>query len=333
MIWIKTEEEVMTVTEYYLQIIGTAFERLNQKVTYTSDLKNITPQSGDTVVLCTAPGVLHFLRKDIKVIYWAQGAWPEESFMRYASKIRFFLTSMIEKAALKRANFTFFVSDPMRSHFEKKYQLSFHDHYYIMPCSNEDFHPASFMTPNKYDRPVFCYAGGTSVWQCFEETVALYADIERMIPESRLLLLVKDRSYALEVLHKYGVKHFEIDYVSVEELPNILKNVTYGFILRKKSVVNTVATPTKTLTYLANGVIPIYSDSLCGIHEILKKTNYKIEISDMCGIHEIAAFCKKAIDSADVLKEYQGVYQESYSRENHIRKMAERFLKSGLVEE
>ena len=53
MIWIKTEEENVTVTGFYLQIIGRAFDRLNQQVTYTSKLNDIKPRSGDTVVFCT----------------------------------------------------------------------------------------------------------------------------------------------------------------------------------------------------------------------------------------------------------------------------------------
>lgn len=331
MIWIKTEEENMTVTRFYLEIIGQAFERLNQKVVYTSHINEIRTKPGDCVVVSTATSARHFMKRDIKLIYWAQGAWPEESYLRHSSKVRYFITSLVERTALKRANYVFFVSEPMRVHFEKKYRLPFNN-YYVMPCANERFHEEAFKTPEKYEKNVFCYAGATSVWQCFEETIELYAQIERMIPNSKLLLLVKDKELALQLIEKYDIKNYEIDFVSVNQLPDRLKNVKYGFILRKPSIVNTVATPTKTLTYLANGIIPIYSESLKGIHSILKNCTYKIEISDENGLKNILKHINKPVDWAEVLKEYHCVYQEAYNEEQHIHKITGKLLEAGIVE-
>ena len=336
MIWIKTEAENMTVTRFYLEIIGKAFERLNQKVLYTSTINEISPNSGDTVVVSTAPSVCKLAicklanRKNIKIIYWAQGAWPEESYMRHSSKARFLITSLIEKSALKRADFCFFVSESMRTHFEKKYKLNF-SKYYIMPCSNETLHEESFKPHGKYNNNVFCYAGGTSVWQCFEQTIELYSKIENTLHGSKLVLLVKDRDYALNVLKKYDVKNYEIDYVSIEELPERLKNVKFGFILREESVVNKVATPTKTLTYIANGVIPIYSESLIGIHEILEKCNYKLEILTEDVVKEISEFANMCINNEDVLKEFRLVYEESYDKKQHIKKIANKLLEENFI--
>ena len=172
MIWIKTEEENVTVTGFYLQIIGRAFDRLNQQVTYTSKLNDIKPKSGDTVVFCTAPCVRSFLRRDIRVIYWAQGVWPEESFMRHSGKMRFFLTGAVERTALKRADFVFFVSDHMRAHFEKKYKLSFGDNYYVMPCSNDSLHAEAF---DRTSRHVVRMSFSTKIVDCMDSGCAVMA--------------------------------------------------------------------------------------------------------------------------------------------------------------
>lgn len=332
MIWIKIEEENMTVTRFYLEIIGKAFERLNQKVMYISNINEISSNPGDTVVVSTAPSVRKLANeKNIKIIFWAQGVWPEESYMKHAGKIRFTITSWIEKAALKRADYVFFVSESMRAHYMKKYGIDFQNNYYIMPCANESFHSEAFENPDKYKDFVFCYAGATSVWQCFEETIELYAKIEERIPSSKLLLLVKDRELALQFLNKYRVKNYDIDFVSVDQLPERLSNVGFGFILRKPSVVNAVATPTKTLTYLSNGIIPIYSDCLDGIKDIFKDCKYKIEVNEHIDLDSVIDSIKATVDSKGILREYQSLYQLFYDRDKHILRIAEHLKQNGFA--
>lgn len=330
MIWIKTEEENKIVTNFYLEIIGQAFKQLNQEVFYSSNISEISPNSGDIVVVSTSTSARKFMRRDIKLIYWAQGAWPEESYLRHKSKMRFAVTSWVEKTTLKRADFVFFVSDSMREHFRKKYKLDF-DNYYIMPCANECFHENSFDTPDKYQNNVFCYAGATSLWQCFEETIELYSRIEREFPESKLLLLVKDRELAINLLTKYGVKNYEIDFVSINQLPDRLSNVKYGFILRKPSVINTVATPTKTLTYLSNGIIPIYSECLVGISEILKSSVYKVEIREGKELKSVINSVVKSVDKEKILDDYKNIYKNYYDKEMHIERISDTFKKIGVI--
>lgn len=251
--------------------------------------------------------------------------------MRHSSKIRFLLTSAVEKAALKRADFVFFVSGYMRAHFEKKYKLSFQDHFYLMPCLNDSFHAETFEEANKYINNIFCYVGTTAVWQCFDETIALYSQIERKIEGAKLLLLVKDKELAEKTLEKYHVNNYEIDFVSVDQLPVRLKGVKYGFILRKPSVVNAVATPTKTLTYISSGVIPIYSSCLNGISEIFRECNYKVEVQEGNELDSILKAIKKPISNTEILEEYRRIYHEFYDADTHIERIATKFRKIGLV--
>lgn len=321
MIWIKKEKNNAVVTDYYLETIAGAFEALGHRVAFTREIGEILPAEGDTVVVSTAPDVLRMGRKCRRVIFWAQGVWPEESLMRNGSRLRFAITSLIEKQALKRAEFVFFVSDAMREFYEKKYSLNFDGKCYIMPCSNEALHPQSFLTEGKYTDNVFCYAGGISVWQCFEQTVALYKKIEEKFGNTKLLLLVKDRDKAMEYLGKYGVANYEINFVPVGQLPEVLKTAKFGFVLREPSAVNAVATPTKMLTYLANGLIPVYSDCLKGMEGILKHTQFAVPYGndeDLSGIEKMMA---SAIDPKEVLEEYEAIYADHYDRNEHIRRI------------
>lgn len=200
-----------------------------------------------------------------------------------------------------------------------------------MPCSNDTFHAESFELDSKYKDNVFCYAGATSVWQCFEETVSLYAGIEEKLPDSKLLLLVKDKDLALEMVEKYGIRNYEINFVPVAQLPEELKRVKYGFLLRKPSVVNAVATPTKTLTYLSNGVIPVYSDCLNGIRELFSVCDYKVEVQEGNELNSVLEAAKKPVDNAEIREAYSRIYHDHYDTNAHVERISTLFKKTGLV--
>lgn len=192
-----------------------------------------------------------------------------------------------------------------------------------MPCLNEQIHKDSFFTDNKYNDNFFCYAGATVNWQCFEETVALYAKIEQeqQYKNCKLLLLVKNKELAMKYIEKYQVKNFEIDFVTVEELPEKLKKVKFGFLLRQESPVNAVATPTKMATYLSNGIIPIYSKALSGMEEMLKDTKYTIALSNFQDIEAIEPYLDRKIDPQEIYEDYKQLFDTVYNREQHIRTM------------
>lgn len=317
MIWIKTEKN-NTVTDYYLKTISIALETLDQQIMIVESETDIRPEAGDIVVVSTATSLMKFRKMDIKIVYWAQGAWPEESYMRHRNPVRYIAASFIERIALKRADFVFFVSTEMKKHFEKKYKLSF-KHFYIMPCSNESFHANSFFEENKYSDNVFCYAGSASVWQCVEQSVMLYSELEKKIPRCKLLLLLRNQSYAKSLVEKYNIKNYEIDFVSIDELEEKLKHVKYGFLLRSHSVVNSVATPTKVLTYISNGIIPIYSDCLTGVNEILSTTQFKLPIKKDFTLPDfLSNGLTNPIDARDIYADYSVIFEKYYNRANHI---------------
>lgn len=330
MYWIKKEKEVDTVTNYYLEIIGTALsQKVNIKYVYEWNELNFNKET-DILIVCTAPMAFKAILSGYKYMFWSQGCWPEESLMRNNSKVRFVIAGFIERMALKRAEFVFFVSNSMHDFYKNKYRIDFYKKSYIMPCFNDVIHEETF-NDEKYKENIFCYVGGTSIWQCFEETIELYSKIESVLLNAKLLLLVKDKEKALKVIEKYGVKKYEIDYVSILELPARLSKVKYGFVLRKDNPVNYVATPTKVLTYISSGVIPIYSDSLVGIKSILNDTRYKIEYKNDGYIQHIIDMSREQIDYKDVKREFMEVYLKYYDRERNIKNISKIFEEKGFI--
>ena len=325
MFFIKHLNSNKIVTDFYLNIICDALVKDKKLVTEGENWNEFNYKKGDIYVVATASEAILLLLLGRPYMFWSQGVWPEESFMRNNSKIRFTITSFIEKLALVKAKFVFLVSRQMLLHYQHKYNIELSNKTYIMPCVNDSLHQECFYKKD-YTKKTFCYAGGLSKWQCIEETLILYKKIEDKYPDASLLLLVKDKIKIIELLKKYKIRNYQIDFVSIEDLPKRLENINFGFLLRQKDIVNTVATPTKLMTYLGNGIIPIYSYALEAVDDILKNTRYKVTYMNDGNIDNIEAMFQEKISSIDVKKDYIEIFNENFNKEKHVNELSKIFL-------
>jgi hypothetical protein len=325
MIWIKKQTINPEVTDYYLGIVGEAYKKLNQEVRFFYNWSEYTPQKEDVTVVTRYKEVLKMIREKRKYVYWIQGILPEENYAQFHSKFRVLVYEMIERILItntvNQPNYFLMVSDRMKRHYEEKYKMKIKN-CYIMPCNNEVVHQQSFYELNKYANEVFCYAGGLNVWQCIDETLMIYKRIEETCKNTKLILLIKDREKAEELLKKYEIKNYEIDFVPVDKLPEKLKKAKYGFIIRDDLELNRVATPTKLMTYMGNGIIPVLSDCLEGLLERVEESEYIIKMKDTNNLEPIYRMMDKQIYPDDILKDYKKVYHNHYDQEKHINDMA-----------
>lgn len=255
------------------------------------------------------------------VCLWLQGIVPEESFLRNNSMLRFRILSVIEKLSLKQAKYILFVSEEMREHVIQKYNIKNISLNLIIPCFNTAINESSFCG-EKYNDNVFCYAGGMSVWQEFDSVLESYRSIEKTgLKNCKLLLLVPDRKLALKKVKEYGIQNYEIDYVPVEELNERVKSAKFGFLFRKNILVNNVATPTKISTYLANGIIPIFSDALLPFYHESKNMKYVIPIHEYKELNvKIMNFLE--VKSEDIWREYNQFFEKYYNRQHYINQIS-----------
>lgn len=324
MIWIKKQKTNPAVTGYYLDTIGKAYKQKGEETRDFYSWNEYKPEKNDITVIATPLEVFVPLLRRKKFVFWFQGIRPEESYSVHKSSFKKKILEIAEKIILKKALFMFFVSDCMKEHYIKKYGVDIDGRYYTMPCSNEVMHEKSFDVPGKYDNNVFCYAGSINSWQCVEETLRLYKNIESTSEKTKLLMLVKDRQAAEALLEKYDIKNYEIDFVPIDRLEDRLRNVKFGFIVREDIELNRVATPTKMSTYMVNGIIPIISDCLVGLNEIVDGAEYVVRLSSSDDAESIKDFMSKKINSADILAEYQAIYKKSYNRKEQIRRFIDK---------
>lgn len=323
-----TKSDINDATSYYIYLIKKAIVKNNDSVNTISDIRNIDPDS--IVVVANAKSHFKVLlrNRQQKTLCWYQGVMPEElavNYKRYDKYLKILLWTFFERTSLRNTNFSLFVSESMKQHYGAKYGYVSSNNY-VMPCFNSNLNKDSFLSFRKYEAANFVYAGSMSKWQCIEEMLTLYKIIEREFPKVSLTILTSDRSTATQLTDKYNIKNLTIDYVSYNNISTVLSSYKYGFILRDDITMNRVATPTKMNTYLANGIIPIYSDCVQAFRENLYNLQYQIVVrsyEETIGL--LKRFESFRLDPEDVYQDFlKNAFSKFYSARHHVNKLAEK---------
>ena len=325
------------VTDEYLELIGSALQECGHAVNYTNNFRDaLKLEKSEVVVVARTVEAFQLIIKGYKkVIVWFQGIEPEESYMSHHSKLRYHVLSGMERVILKKSWFKLFVSTEMVRHYQRKYKLLIPESsYYVMPCQNTELPPEAFESEDKYKKNIFVYTGSMAVWQKFEDTVKVYKEIENSgIKDCEFWVYTGEKEEARRLLEKNDIKNYKIDFVKNTELPRVLADAKYGFIIREDTPVNRVATPTKISTYLSCGLIPIYSACLAGFHDIATSMKYVICYEEG-NISQIDNFCFMKINKNEVLNEYQKIFERYYDLTYHKNQLTRLInLKSDLGKE
>ena len=317
-------------TSYYINLLKRALTELDHNFKITNSISKT--KKSDVIMTITTNQFIKGLifRPFSKKIFWSQGIDPEESMMRDKNKFKYYLKSLIEFIVLRLPSFKLFVSKAMLDHYKFKY--NFNDkNYVIMPCYNLHYSKPLQRNLNRYKNPSFVYAGSLSIWQNIDETLQVYKCLENQIQNSTLTLLTEEIEKANNLLEEHNIKTACVKYVNLRNLNNELLKYKYGFLLRRNNLVNNVATPTKMNSYLACGLIPIFTDAITDYKYQINLQDFSLRISSDLSIDEIA---KKIIDFESSKKDYSDldieikkIFDEYYNDNRYIKE-----IKAGLRE-
>ena len=315
-IWVELCRSNGVVTDAYLHAIGDSFARAGFRVEYIYSAEKCPGSKSDIYVVAVAPSVAKLLTRGRRnVVFWAQGVWPEESFERHGSRIRFTACSFVEKWALSGAKRVFLVSSAQQRHYENKYSIDLLNKAFVMPCSNEPFHREAFFTEGKYDHPVFLYAGSLAKYQRIDLMLDAFAQAQQALPEARLLFYTRELDEAKRLVEERRLHNVEISYKTQAELPAAIAVAKYGFVIRDDSIVNRISTPTKISTYIANGIIPIYSPSLLSFSETAGGLT-RVSYDRKTFIEKLLSVESRLIDPNELLSQYEDYYRRELNYES-----------------
>lgn len=316
-----------SATEYYYNILAQSLNACGNLIFdgYECDELSI-PKETITVVGSGISMFRLWMRGYRNLITWYQGLLPEESFMRNGGKFRKWVLERVELFSLRHSKMKIFVSEAMAKHYSEKYGINL-GHYYVMPCFNTELQLDSIKEKN-FKCKTFLYAGGLSKWQCIEQTLKLYRSIEERSQNStKLLFLTPSVEEAKELIQKHGIVNAEVKYVHYSKMATELKNVTFGFALREKTPVNEVSTPTKLANYVANGIIPIYTNCIRDFHNISCHKTFKVDIDDVNDIQEreiarILELMDEDLSNEAMVIEFSDYFHTYYNTDWHVNNFA-----------
>lgn len=323
----KSEND-SSVTGTYMNIVKQACSLVGDSNTI---LKGEKPHNkSDYIISDTVQTAFQYFMYGYKnQIVWMQGVVPEESYMRRHSKFRFGVLSYMERFVLKKSKLLLLVSNDMLKHYEKKYNLSLKNKSVIMPCFNETEIAEDAFFESKYKENTFLYVGGMAKWQCFEDMAKLYSKIEAADSNSIFYVYTFDKGIAEAVIKALNIKNYKIDYAPKEELSEKIKGMKYGFVLREDCTVNNVATPTKFSNYLANGIIPIYSDSLRSFANI----DAEMKIGIVCNLDDLNTGAKRILEHMKLLvnanemkNKCQSIFATYYNQDRYVEAIKRKLI-------
>lgn len=313
----------IVVLKYYLDTIKTALEKMGFKCDYVENVSGLN--KNDLFIFPMGIDAYKFYHKGFKnYILWQQGATADESFMRNHSKLRYNILNYIDCFAMKKAKCVFFCSEYMRKHYEKLAHMEFRNKSYLMPCYNEQLSPEIIKSKN-YRKKSFAYVGSLDLWQCFDETIEFYKKVEERYPNAELKVLTFSVEEAEIKIKKAGIQNYKVKCVKKEEVKKELSDVVYGFIFRKDSIVNRVATPTKLSSYMSVGVIPIFSVVLDDFNRVSTKMKYTIPVQERMNWEAFLEKINDGIDREELLDEYSELFKSYYGTEKHINNIFKLF--------
>lgn len=330
MIYLVKTKNAMTTWYYYKMITDSCNLSFNEDVIAVDGLKGLkrykVNKRKDLIICGLSTDCFYLWIKGYKnIITWLQGVTPEERAMTGSSRIKIALHNIIEKKACLVSKMLILVSNAQMQHYMTKYRITLKN-CCVVPCFNENaLIKESF---KKNDCLTFCYTGGLVEWQCVDNMLDIYSLIEKELEfKTKLLLLTKEEKKAKQMIEKHGVKNYVCKYVKQEELSDYLKEAKFGFVLRENSVVNNCSTPTKLSTYLANGIIPIYTAFITDFSKMMKSKKYKIELNglDVCYCSaSILDFIKanSNINWDSVYREYETIFSSYYNSSQHVQNLS-----------
>jgi hypothetical protein len=306
----------VVVLNVYLDVIKEALVRLNYECEYIKDFNGISKQ--DLIVFPMGKDAFKYYFKGYRnFILWQQGATGAESFMRHSSKIRSGILNYMDCFAMKKAKMIFYVSQYMQEYYEKMAHTSFEHKAYVMPCFNEVL-DKELLEKKDYSKKVFTYVGSLDLWQCFNETVDIYAEIEKRIPDVFFKVLTFNTEKAKEIIKAKNITNYSVACVPKEQVKSELENATYGFIIRHDIEVNRVATPTKISSYLSAGVLPIYSTCLKDFHAQAHGKAFAYALNPKEDIDGLIQFINSDLDKSLVQQEIDDLFSTYYSKDYHV---------------
>jgi hypothetical protein len=146
------------------------------------------------------------------------------------------------------------------------------------------------------DDCVYVYSGSLVSYQCFDEMAALFASWRAADPQARLLVLTPDAEAARRRLTHLDPDALRITSARFDAVNGYLNAADAAFLLRRPSLINRVASPTKFAEYCLTGLPVIMTDA---VEQTWRASG---ELGNRVALKGDAAEWPSALDRSDIAR-------------------------------
>lgn len=213
--------------------------------------------AGDALIAAGCLGALHLCGRRLPAdAWWLKLGLIEEEGTR---GLRYRVRKLIEARHARRFANRIVVSEPMGRFVADAYGEAAGEQL-VLPClvDLERFPAVDRGALRRKlglgERPVVAYVGTAAPWQCAAETVALFERLLAREPAALLWVFTPDGARFTALLSHLPASAWRVEFRPHRELAGLLAAADAGCLLRRRSVVNRVASPLKFAEYLACGL-------------------------------------------------------------------------------
>jgi glycosyltransferase involved in cell wall biosynthesis len=297
-------------------------------------LQSISP--GEPLILHGVLGWAHLFRRHMRhsPLWWLKLGVIEEEQDR---GLRFRARKEIERMHARQFGRRIVVSSHLGSYLNEQYGPSTRGTC-VIPCLVDAERFSASMTARLEvrarlgfeGRVVFLYSGIAARWQCIPETVAFFDRLRCRIPQALLWVLTPDREAFIPHLSGLPPECVRIEYMPHEQLAASIAAADFGLLLRKRCLVNRVASPVKFLEYLASGVPVVIGPEVGDYSEMVRAERFGVVLDAdspeqwESTIDEIKAI----LDSSAALRERCAAKVSELSWQSYGERLRREFMQS-----
>lgn len=225
------------------------------------------------------------------------GLWRRGSF-------KYKLSSLIEKRALKAADYVVVLTEKIRKMFDddflnlnKKLKME------VIPCcvdlnkfinSKEKIYSENEQIKNKC---VLIYVGSLGTWYLLDEMVDFFCSLHRCIENAFFLIITQsDKNSLKKSLISRGIHdNYLIASASPDDIPKYISSAQVGISFTKPGLSKIARSPTKIGEYLACGLPIVVNNGIGDLDELINRENVGIIVNNF-NSHSYDKSAKKLID-------------------------------------
>jgi glycosyltransferase involved in cell wall biosynthesis len=208
------------------------------------------------------------------------------------NKIKLKFYNHAEGKIVRKCSNVFVVSNNFRKYIEQKYGEQYGAKIIqIRPFVNRSKFKFSESIRKKMRRllkykptdKVLIYVGGTSWWQCIDETLLLFKNINKINSNTKMLFITADIKIASNKVKNIVLANMNIKILKLpnDEVFKYLCAADFGMLLRRNELTNMMAYPTKFSEYMLCGLPTIITKTIGCFQDCKKENSVIIDLNHM----------------------------------------------------